>query len=455
MKNKIFLLYGLFVLSMAQAASGQEIFSLSECLDYALENNLSLQKDKLAIETAYQSKREVVGALLPQVSGSAGFTDNIQKTKIVMPNFVNDMLPEAMRDPNASKYMSVTMGTDLNANWGFSLSQQILNFSLFNAVSIAKTAEDMAVTGVEISRKDVMAETATLYYNVQVLEYTIEQFGESIALLDKTKRMMEACLDNGIVRKIDADQIQVSKINLETEKMNLELALEVQRKLLKLQMGYDMNSELLLEKLNINELEEQIYMEDLNSFNAYEQLPYKLVKKQQDMLNYQKKAAISETLPTLVFTGQYSHNYLGDDFHGETYQHFPVSMLMLNLKVPIFTGMSKNAKIKKAEIELQKAERDETQIVQSLNMGYSNARRQLDQSRLMVETQRRNKELAEEVMAVTESNYGEGLSSLSDMLNANSSFIQAELNYVNALNNCITAYIDLKRVEGTIQDINK
>lgn len=448
-------LSGLLAIVLTLKAGGQEIFSLGECISYAEENNLSLQKDRLAVESAYQSKREVVGALLPQISASAGITDNIQKTRIVMPNFVNDMLPESMRDPNASKYMSVTMGTDLNANWGVSLSQQILNFSLFNAVSIAKTAEDMAVTGVEISRKDVIAQTATLYYNVQVLEYTIEQFGESIALLEKTRRMMEACLDNGIVRKIDSDQIQVSKINLETEKMNLELALEVQKKLLKLQMGYDMNSDLQLEKLNITEMEEQIFKEDLNSFSAYDQLPYKLVKKQQDMLTYQKKSAVSETLPTIVLSGQYSHNYLGDDFHGPTYQHFPVSMLMLNLKVPIFTGLSKNAKIKKADIELQKSQRDETQVVQSLNMAYSNARRQLDQSRLVVDTQRKNKELAQEVMSVTERNYGEGLSSLSDMLNANSSFIEAELNYVNALNNCITAYIDLKRVEGTIQDINK
>lgn len=429
--------------------SGQEPLSLQECLDYALEHNLSLQKDKLAIESAFQSKREIVGALMPQLSASSGFTDNLQKTRIIMPNFL------AGGDPNADKYLTVIMGTDLNANWGFQLSQQILNFSLFNAVGIAKTAQQMAQTGVEISTDDLYAQTSTLYFNIQSLEYAVSQFDESIAIMDRTLKMMEIIMENGILRKVDTDQIQVTKINLETEKGNLEHGLEVQKRLLKLQMGFEMTEDIKLYPLDIDYIEDIIYKETLKGFNVYDQLAYKMVKSQQQMLTYQKKSAISETLPALVFTGTYSHNYLGDQFKGPTYQHFPVSMLMLNLKVPIFTGMSKNAKIRKADIELQKSQRDEELLVQSLTMGYNNARNLLDQNRRTVYSQRKNKELAQELMSVTEYNYSEGLSSLSDMLNANSSMIQAQMNYINALNKCVKAYIDLRKSEGTIQQILK
>jgi len=429
--------------------SGQEPLSLQECLDYALEHNLSLQKDKLAIESAYQSKREIVGSLLPQLSASGGFTDNLQKTRIIMPNFL------AGGDPNADKYLTVIMGTDLNANWGFQLSQQILNFSLFNAVGIAKTAQQMAQTGVEISIDDLYAQTSTLYFNIQSLEYAVSQFDESIEIMDRTLKMMEIIMENGILRKVDTGQIQVTKINLETEKGNLEHGLEVQKRLLKLQMGFEMTDDIKLYPLDIDYIEDIVYKETLKGFNVYDQLAYKMVKSQQQMLTYQKKSAVSETLPALVFTGTYSHNYLGDQFSGPTYQHFPVSMLMLNLKVPIFTGLSKNAKIRKADIELQKSQRDEELLIQSLTMGYNNARNQLDQNRRTVYSQRKNKELAQEVMSVTENNYSEGLSSLSDMLNANSSMIQAQMNYINALNKCVKAYIDLRKAEGTIQQILK
>lgn len=433
----------------------EEPLTYRQCIEYAVQHNLNLQKDRLAVESAVQSKREVVGALLPQLSASAGFTDNIQKTKITMPNFVNDMLPEPMRDPNASKYMSVTMGTDLSANWGLSVAQQVFNYSLISAVGIAKVAGEMAEAGVEITTNDVVAQTATLYFNSQVLEYAISQFDKSITLMENSEKMMTVFHENGVIRKVDLDQIIVAKTNMETQKMDLELALEVQKKLLKLQMGYEMNDPIEIEPFDADRMEEFIYSHSLSNFDVYEQLPYKMVKYQQDMLGYQKKSAIGEVLPTLVLTGSYSHNYLGDDFKGPTYQHFPVSMVMLNLKVPIFTGLSKTAKIRKAEIEIRKAQRDEQLLIQSLTMGYGNARSQFDQNMRTVEAQHRNKDLAMEVMDVTQKNYEEGLSSLSDLLNANSSFIQAQMNYTNALNKCIEAFINLKKTDGTIQEIIK
>lgn len=443
----------LSLLLPAVVCQAQEPLTYRQCIDYAIENNLSLQKDRLAVESAYQSKREVVGGLLPQLSASAGFTENIQKTRITMPNFVNDMLPEPMRDPNASKYMSVTMGTDMSANWGLSLAQQVFNFSLISAVGIAKAAEKMAQTGVEISTDEVVAQTAKLYFNVQVLEYAIGQFDKSISLMEDTRKMMSVFQENGIIRKVDLDQIQVAKTNMETEKMNLELAMDVQKKLLKLQMGYDMNSDIALYPLDVDKLESLVRNQTRNPFDVYSQRPYKMVKYQQDMLGAQKRAAIGEVLPAIVLTGTYSQNYLGDAFSGPTYQHFPVSMVMLNLKMPIFTGLSKNAKIKKANIELQKAERDEQILVQSLTMGYSNARKQFDQNMKALETQHMNKDLAMDVMTVTEKNYNEGISSLSDLMNANNSLIQAQMNYVQALNKCIEAFISLKKADGTIQDL--
>jgi len=199
--------------------SAQEVFNLEKCLDYAIENNLKLQKDKLARETAYQSKREVIGALLPQISASTGITDNIQKTRIIMPNFLNSAM--GYEDPNADKYLTVVMGTDLNANWGFQLSQQIMNFSIYNAIGIAKTAQEIAQTGVQITTQETIAQASGLYFNVQVLTYAIEQFDKSIGIMHKTRDMMGVLNETGIVRKVDADQIQVTVINLETQKTNL------------------------------------------------------------------------------------------------------------------------------------------------------------------------------------------------------------------------------------------
>lgn len=429
--------------------------SLKQCLDYALESNASLCKDRIGVENAKASRREIIGSLLPQVNASGSMAYNIQKTTIAMPNFMQSMLPEQMRDPNADKYMTVTMGMDLSANWGVQLSQQLVNFSLFNAVGIAKSALEMAEMGVQADSEDIIAKTATLYYAAQVLGSSMSLFDESLAVMERMSGVMEANRSNGIVRNVDADRIAVTKMNLETEKRSLEQALQVQLNLLKLQMGFPMDEELTLEALDSEALETMVTGALWAPYDIEAQLPYKIMKRQQAMLKIQKKSAVSEVLPMLSLSANYSQNYMGDHFYGETYHHFPVSMVSLNLRMPIFTGMSKTAKIKKAELELDKALQDEKMLMQSLAMGYNNALMQLEQNRSTIGSQKRNRDLAREVLRVTENNYNEGLASLSDLLNASSSNIQAEMNYISALSNCAKAYIDLKKAEGTITDLNK
>lgn len=456
MVNKL-LPFALLCILTAPCLYGQDAvpMTLKQCVDYSVENNTSLQKDRLAIEAAAQSKKEVVGALLPQLNASGSMSYNIQKTTIAMPNFVNSMMPEPMRDPNAAKYMTVTMGMDLSANWGFALSQQLLNFSLFNAVGIAKAAEEMSKLGVTADTEDVIAKTAALFYNAQILEYSIGLFDESLDVMNRLSGVMAANHDIGLVRTVDADRIEVTRMNLETEKNSLLQALEVQKNLLKLQMGFPMDKPVPLAPLDIDSIETMIFLETLLTYSPEEQLPFKMLKQQQSILELQRKSAVSETLPMLSLSANYSQNYMGDHFYGETFHHFPMSMVSLNLRMPIFTGMSKTAKIKKAKIELDKSLRDEAMLRQSLTMGYSNARMQLDQNRRTIDSQKRNKDLAQEVLRITESNYREGLATMSDLLNATSSLVQSQMNYVSALGKCVNAYIDLKKANGTISEINK
>lgn len=86
------------------AASSQTRLSLRECLDYADNHNLTLLKDNLALEAALQSRREVAGALLPQISASSAISYNARKTTIAMPNFVNSMLFLRPAGPKASPF---------------------------------------------------------------------------------------------------------------------------------------------------------------------------------------------------------------------------------------------------------------------------------------------------------------------------------------------------------------
>ncbi len=455
MKFRTLIVFVLLLAVIGPRVLAQEVLSLRECLDYAVEHNLELQKARLAKDAAEQSVRGVAGALMPQVSASSGISYNIRKTTIAMPNFVNSFLPEAMRDPNAPKYMTVTMGMDYNANWGATLSQQILNFPLFNALDIARLGVLNSETGEEMQREDLITQVASLYYSIQVLYYAVECYDESIALMDKMLSILKVKEENGLSRPVDIRQIEVSRMNMESDKTSMLQAIMIQENLIKFRMGFPMDRRIELLRIDVDDMEAQIISRDSVRFEPSGLLAYKMFKNRQRMLDLQYRAAVYETFPTLSLGATYTMNYMGDSFRGETFRHFPVSVVSLNLRLPLFTGLTKTANIRKAKIERQSSLLDEMMLTRSLSMAYDNSLSSLEQSLRTMESQKRNSEMARELFDVVEKNYREGLASLSDLLNANTALVRSRMIYVNALGGCVKAYVELKKAEGTINEITR
>lgn len=452
-KSKTILIIFLCVLATIPIKA-QETFNLQKCIGFALENNNNLKKSKLDLEKSFESRREVLGSLLPQISGSGSFNYNLKKSQFVMPNFINEMLPPNLQDPNAEKYMTIEMGTNYSSGLGASLNQQILNFTLLTTLEIAKTAEAMATLGVDSKEEDVIVQTANLYYAVQSTTYAASQMEQSIQLIDKMLAVMETNYQNGLVKKVDLDRLKVNRVNLSTQQSAIKNAIEIQKNLLKLQIGMDMNQPLTIEEIDLSFFENKANSPLVQQFELNQLLPFQLMQQQQKIGNLQIKSVKSEFLPSLMLGVNYQYNLLGDDlFSSDERFSYPSSAIGLNLRVPIFAGMSKNAKLKGAQIELMKLKEDELALSQSLSMAYRNSMLKLTDSKKTIEAQQKNMELANEVFRITEANFQQGLASMSDVLNANSSLIQAQISYADALNKYMNAYIELRKSNGTIKEL--
>lgn len=149
-----------------------------------------------------------------------------------------------MQDPNAAKYMTIEMGTNFSAGIGAALNQQIFNLSLFNAVDIARTAEELTSLAADAKEEDVISQTASLFYAVQATEYAAGMFGRSIEIIDSVLTSMETSYASGLIRKVDLDRLKVTRTNMATQRASVLNAVEVQKNLLKLQMGMDMSGQL-------------------------------------------------------------------------------------------------------------------------------------------------------------------------------------------------------------------
>lgn len=405
------------------------------------------------MEAAIQARREVLGAFLPQISASAGAVRNLQKTTVAMPNFIASMMPESMRDPDAPKYMTVTMGMNYNANFGAQLTQQLLNLQLLNALKIARLGEDLSSLGTEATTVEVIAQTASLYFGICVMSIGAELFDEALSLMDRTLEAVEASGRSGLVREVDIKQIRVSRSNLESERQSMLLALEIQKNLLKLQMGLPVEGSIELDAMSAEELEAIVLSSGQTPFEIERLLPYRMFSKRLQMSERQYRAALYETLPVLSLSANYALNYMGDSFRGETFRHFPVSAVSLNLRVPLFTGFSKSAGIKKADIERKKSQIEGRALTGSLSMAYANARASLERSLETMYSQKRNCDLALETLELASENYSQGLSPLADLLNANSALVRSRSGFINALGACLNAHIELRKSDGSIKEM--
>nr|HPO41450.1 TolC family protein [Bacteroidales bacterium] len=386
------------------------------------ENNHNIRKAQFDKEKSAQARNEILGALLPQVSGTGNLNYNIQKPRFIMPNFMNEFLPPGMQDPNAAKYMTIEMGTNYTAGIGAALNQQIFNLSLFNAVDIARTAEELTALAAEAREEDVISQTANLFYAIQATEYAAGMFGRSIEIIDSVLISMETNYLSGLIRKVDLDRLKVTRTNMATQRASVINAVEVQKNLLKLQMGMDISDQLEIEKINPETFDSQANIEDFRDFNLNFQTSYKMLNRQQNLMQLQKKSAIYESFPVLTAMINYNYTGVSDEFfRGETNYWYGSSMAGLNLRIPLFGGLSRSSKIKQANFEILKVREDEAILEQSLSMAHKNALLKLEDSRNAIQVQKANMAMAEEVYRVTERNYSQGIASMSDVLNSNSS----------------------------------
>ena len=447
------LVLGLLLLSVTGHA--QEGYTLQQCLGYAVEHNSNVKKSALDREKAERARQEVLGALLPQISGSAGLNDNLKKAKFIMPNFMNNFLPEKMRDPNASEYMTIEMGTKYSANAGLALNQQLLNMSLFNTLDIAKVSKQMAELGALSTEEDVIAQTATLYYGVQVTQYAASQMLRSVELVEQMLRMMEVNYASGLVKKVDVDRLRVNLTNLRTQQSAIESGLEVQKNLLKLQMGFEVTEPIAVPALDLSLMAQQeIAAVSSPTFDPIRHIAYRQLQQRERMAELQERAKKYEYLPTLSLALNLQYNHMSDQlFGGATNYGYPTAMVGVSLRMPIFSGGSRLAKVRESHLDLLKVQEDLHALDQSLRMANLNASLKLRDTRRTIALQRDNQALAEQVLDLAQKNYSLGVASLSDVLNASQSLVQAQMSYASALGDYMKAFIDLKKSRGEIRDL--
>jgi outer membrane protein TolC len=435
-------------LTLGITAHSQEVTSLTlkEAINYALANKSDAKKAKLKVENSEYQIQEVRSRALPQITANGSLTYNpiLQTTYIDGGSFGGE--------PGTT--IQANFGQKWSSTAGISLTQNLFDQSVFTGLKAAKTTREFYQINEQLTEEQVIERVANNYYAVYVQRQNLTVLDSTFNNTTKVKNIIKGQYDNGLAKKIDLDRILVKISNINTQRQQVLNAVQLQENALKFYMGMPIETKIVIPQAEF-EVTPAVFAETPNTETRTE---YLLMKKQEQLLEFQKKSVIAGYYPTLSLSAGY--NYIGQGpkmpwgakpSDGVYWSDF--SSIGLNLRVPIFSGFDTRSKVRKADVELRSIQEDLIDTKLSLDLAFANAKTQIDNSVITINNQKSNAQLAQEVLSNTKNNYIQGLTSLTDLLDAENAFTEAQNNYTAAVLDYKLAEIQLIKSKGELKTL--
>ena len=433
------------VFSQSYPAGEGEGYSLKEVLKAGLENSYDLKKTRLDENAAAYQRKEIIGSGLPQLKAYGNYNNFLNVTPMGLPGgFLN---PEST--PNDIDVVQFGVPQSLQA--GVQLNQLIFSQSYLVGLKAAKTSEEFYLLLTQMSEEDILYDLAMNYYNIVGLELQRENIDANMDRLVSLERILKVQVENDLAKKVDYNRIKVNLTTLQASKDDLEIGIAQSKNYLKLLMGIPMDTALELEDQDFDLDLGQALPTGLNS-DLQNRVDLRVLSKQQDLYGLDIQNIRSGYYPTLIGFADVNYNTFSNDFTflSESKPWYRGALIGLKLEIPIFDGFQKKNRVAQAKVRSLQLDQDIEKANQAAVMQHQNAIKKLTSSIGSAKAQEENLQLAEEVYAQTELLYKEGLSPLTDLLEAETALREARTALNNQLISVKTAQVDLYKATGDI-----
>mgnify|MGYP001180886868 CR=1 FL=1 len=439
----ILLLWG--ILLLPGKVESQEQYTLDKLLKHAVENSHAMKKAALQQSESSSKVKEVMANGRPQIDGSfnylrAGLPD-IEISPEIVAALPEDLAPllSGLSDLKALYMSSV----------GVSVTQLIYSQSYLAGVKQARKAEDLYKIMLQKTEDDVINDVSTGYYQILANYSTLGILDKNIATLEKLYNILKLQYENDFVKQTDVSRLKVAVTNLKTQRETLINGIHIQERILKIISGIPVSQEIALDTTANQNIENQ--QPAVESFSL-ESLPdYQLLQKQIELAELQVKSSKADYYPNLAAFGQLSRSNYSTDFSFKDYSN--MNIIGLKATIPIFSSGMRKQKVLQSELKLQQTEQDFELNTKYLETNYKNATNSLLSAWSNLQDQKENKELANKVYNQVKLQFDEGMASLTDLLNVETSLLEAENLFNQQLLKYQLAGIDLLKATGRLKSL--
>ena len=350
MKNSITILLALFAVTLSSAQVRQ--WTLQECVEYAVENNLTVEQFELDLENAKIDKSDAVGNMLPSLNGTMSASSNtgfsINPTNNLPTN-------STANNVNISATSSITLFDGLR-----NINQ--LHRAKMNAIANQYRLDNL--------KDDIRLNVANAYLQVVSNKEQLKTFRAQYAVTEQDLKRTKELVESGVVPRGDLLEIEATAANQEQQIVNGE-------------------SNVLISRINLAQL---LQITDYENFDIAEEefdIPpsdildnspkvifdkamtfrndIKFSESNVELAEQDVKIAKGAYLPTLSAFFQYGTRYSDvtqiPDGNGVPYTPSLTDQLWIfdgisygaQLNIPIFNGWSTRNNVTRSQISLEKA----------------------------------------------------------------------------------------------------
>lgn len=442
-KRKQFLLaFAITVLAFGFKSTEAQTGSVNikQAIDIAFANNYGLQADSLNITVTNYQNKQLLSGYLPQVSSSSKFNYNMQ--------IPSQMLPGAIAGQPEKDYIPVQFGTKYDATNGIQVTQNLYRKDLLIQLHAQDLYSNIAKTKYNLTKEDLIYKVADAFYGLQSSAENIRTTKADYKNLQDILAIAKAQFENGTLKKIDYESLQINVANKQSQLSQYQTQYDAQLFYFKYLLGIPANA-----AINVNDsitLLPEVAINTENSFMQREDIH--LTKQMIQSKEVEMKSIKAEGLPQLSTYLKYGYQsqFSNASKMFDNYYWSNSSTIGLSVTVSIFDGNNRKNRVNVARTQLQQLKWQSDYQQQQAHTELLSAAQTLNTSREQFNINAQNLVLAEKVFNSRRALYTEGVTTLVELLDAESELTQARNLYIQSLISVQTGTLDLHKANGTL-----
>ncbi len=435
MKNKFALLPLLLVLSLTDFAQSSINLTLPAAIDLSIANSKYLHQNEVAIQKASAALTEARQNRLPNAAVSGSYLQLSQadvnlKIKNNNPN----------NPPNESPKVSNAMYGTLNLSLPIYTGGK-LKFG----IAAAELLEKATLLDLDNQKEEVINNAIETYANLFKAFKAVDLVKENLAQAKQREKEFSDLEKNGLLARNDLLKTQLQTSNTELALLDAENNLDLAKLNMNLLLGQPLETPLQIDLPDLNYNSDSLTMLQYLKAAATNRTDVAANILRADAAEYAVKAIKAERLPNLALTGGYIAANISKVLTISNAINIGVGV-----KYDIASLWKNKAKVQQAEANTKQFHLQNEIINDRITQQVSSQFFNLQHAQKKINVLQLATEQAKENYRIVNNKYNNSLSTLSDLLEADVSRLQSDLNLLVAKVDGFVAYNHLLQSAGLL-----